>query len=156
MTIKMLVKTFKVGGWAPLSVFITHEVIANVFNAYAWWPDIDVPMHFLGGLAIAFFFSGCFRTLPRQDVPAGRLAVLELLLIGSLTATAAVFWEFTEFTMDQLLGTNVQVSLTNTMKDLAMGISGAILFVLIRAVKLHSGIEAVRELTLDWVRGGTI
>lgn len=151
--VKMLVKILRVGGWAPMLVFVTHEVIANVFDAYAWWPDIDVPMHFLGGFAIAFFISGCFQTLPRQVVPERRLAMLELLLIGSLTATAAVFWEFTEFTMDQLGGTNIQVSLVNTMKDLAMGISGAMVFIGIRASKLHSGVDAVRDLALDWVRG---
>ena len=156
VTKKMLVKIVRVGGWAPLLVFVTHEIIANVFNAYAWWPDIDVPMHFLGGLAIAFFFSGCFRALPRQDVPERRLAVLELLLIGSLTATAAVFWEFTEFTMDQFLGTNVQVSLANTMQDLALGITGGIVFITVRAMKLRAGTQALKELTLDWVRGGTV
>jgi hypothetical protein len=36
-----------------------------------------------------------------------------------------VFWEFAEFSMDRLLGTNVQISLQNTMQDLFMGMVGA-------------------------------
>jgi hypothetical protein len=156
---KQIVKTFwkllTVGGWAPLLVFATHVFIDRVLNAYDWWPSIDIPMHFSGGLAIAFFISRCFQTLPRQDVPKSRLVILELLLAGSLTATAAVFWEFAEFTLDQLAGTNVQVNLANTMKDMAMGIMGAIVYISIRASQLRAGANEIKELTLDWVRGQT-
>ncbi|MBN1878222.1 MAG: hypothetical protein JXA33_28645 [Anaerolineae bacterium] len=146
-------KVVKVGGWAPLLVFATHLFIDRVLNAYEWWPPIDSPMHFSGGLAIAFFVSRCFQTLPRQDVPKGRLAILELLLVGSLTATTAVLWEFAEFSLDQLFGTNVQVSLANTMKDMALGIFGAVVLVGVRAAQLRAGADEIKELALDWVRG---
>ncbi len=127
--------------------------IDRVLNAYEWWPTIDIPMHFGGGVAIAFFISRCFQVLPRQPVPKSRLSILELILIGSLTATAAVFWEFAEFTIDQIYGTNVQVSLINTIQDMAMGISGAIAVIVIRAFQLHTGVAELKEITLDWVRG---
>ena len=146
-------KVLKVGGWAPLLVFATHMFMSHALNAYDWWPSIDVPMHFSGGLAIAFFVSRCFQTLPRQDVPQGRLAILELLLIGSLTATVAVFWEFAEFSLDQVFGTNVQVNLANTMKDMALGILGAIMLIGMRVVQLRVGANEFKELALDWVRG---
>jgi hypothetical protein len=146
-------KVLKIGGWAPLLVFTTHVFIDRVLNAYDWWPPIDIPMHFSGGLAIAFFISRCFQTLPRQAVPKSRLVVLELLLAGSLTATVAVFWEFAEFSLDQIFGTNVQVSLANTMKDMAMGISGALVFIMVRAAQLHAGAAEFKEITRDWVRG---
>jgi hypothetical protein len=148
-----ILKIFKAGGWAPLLVFVIHVFIANVLRAYDRWPWIDVPMHFFGGMAIAFFVSKCFQTLPRQDVPRNRLIVLELLLAGSLTATAAVFWEFEEFTFDQLFHHNVQISLANTMKDLAMGVTGSIAYIAYRATQLRAGVNEVRELALDWFRG---
>jgi hypothetical protein len=79
--------------------------------------------------------------------------VLELILIGSLTASAALCWEFAEFAIDQLLGTNVQVSLENTMIDLAMGMLGGMLLILIRARQLQVGANDLREITFDWIRG---
>lgn len=152
-----LAKTFwkilAVGGWAPLLIFATHMFIDRVLNAYEWWPTIDIPMHFGGGIAIAFFISKCFQVLPRQPVPKSRLSILELMLVGSLTATAAVFWEFAEFTIDHIYGTNVQVSLANTIQDMAMGISGAIVVIIVRAMQLRAGATELKEITLDWVRG---
>lgn len=142
-----------VGGWAPLLVFAAHMLSDRVFDAYGRWPSFDIPMHFSGGLAIAFFISRCFQTLPRGTVSRSRCVVLELLLAGSLAATAAVFWEFAEFTLDQLFGSNIQVSLANTMKDMAMGISGAVVFILARARQLRMGTRELREVTNDWVRG---
>jgi hypothetical protein len=106
-------------------------------------------------LAIAFFISRCFRLLPREmaTIKRSRIVLLELLLIGSLTATAAVFWEFAEFTIDQAFGMNVQISLANTMQDLAMGISGATLFIFIRSRQLRVGASELREITSDWLYG---
>jgi hypothetical protein len=146
-------KVLVLGGWAPLVVFAAHEFFGNIFNVYEYWPSIDVPMHFAGGFAFAYFVSQSFQQLPRGAVQRSRSVILELLLVGTITATAAVFWEFAEFTKDQLFGTNVQVSLANTMKDLAVGISGSIVFILIRARNLRAGITEIRELTSDWVRG---
>ena len=141
------------GAWLPVLVFGTHILMSSVFYTYAAWPDVDIIMHFAGGFAIAFFVSGCFRALPRGEVNRSRVVLLELLLIGSLTVTAAVFWEFREFAYDQFLGGNRQVSLANTMQDLAMGIMGSGLFILIRAWQLRAGFRELRELTFDWVRG---
>jgi len=39
--------------------------------------------------------------------------------------TSAVFWEFAEFASDQLLGTAIQESLTETILDLLFGVIGA-------------------------------
>jgi len=113
-------------------------------------------MHFSGGVAIAFFISRCFQALPRGRVRRSRVVLLEPLLIGSLTASAAVCWEFAEFTVDQLFGSNIQTSLANTMQDLAMGISGAIVLILIRIKQLRVGISEVQEFAFDWIRGQAV
>jgi hypothetical protein len=86
-------------------------------------------------------------------VQRSRSVVLELLLIGSLTTTAAVFWEFAEFSLDQLFKSNIQVSLPNTMKDLAMGIIGATTLMIIRARQLRVSSVELTEITKDWLEG---
>jgi hypothetical protein len=146
-------KLFKSGGWAPTAVLGTHIFLVRVLHLYIRFPAADMPMHFSGGLAIAYFISRCFRLLPRDGVRRSRVVVLELVLIVSLTAAAAVFWEFAEFLVDRVLGTNLQVSLANTMRDMAMGISGALAFAMIRSRQLRVRLDEVREVAGDWVRG---
>jgi hypothetical protein len=148
-------KVLKIGGWAPLLIFATHMFLDRAVHAYDIWPPIDIPMHFCGGMAIAYFISRCFQLLPREaaTIRRSRIVLLELLLVVSLTATAAVFWEFAEFTIDQVFGSNVQIGLANTMQDLAMGISGATLFAIIRSRQLHAGYRELREITSDLTYG---
>jgi dolichyl-phosphate-mannose--protein O-mannosyl transferase len=110
-------------------------------------------MYFSGGVAIAFLISSSFQLLPRASIKRSRVVLLELLLIGSLTATATVFWEFAEFSVDQLLGTNIQLGLANTIKDMAMGILGSILIVLIRVWQLRIGRSELKEIAFDWIHG---
>ena len=144
------------GGWFPLTVFTIQLILRDGFHIYDYYPSADVPMHFVGGIAIAFFISRSFQRLPRETIKRSRVVLLELLLIGSLTATIAVFWEFAEFALDQLAGSNIQVSLANTMKDLAMGMFGAIFLIFIRAKQLRIGKNELQEITHEWMQGQTI
>ena len=61
--------------------------------------------------------------------------VIMLAFVFTSVATIAVFWEFGEFTIDHVLGKNVQVSLANTMQDLLIGILGALTVVVYQFVK---------------------
>jgi hypothetical protein len=146
-------KVLTIGGWFPLVVFFTHLFLSRVLGIYEIYPDMDIPMHFAGGLSIAFFVSKCFRVLPRDYVKKGRVNILEILLIGSITASVAVFWEFGEFLFDQSFGTNIQISLANTIQDLAMGLLGASVIIFIRSRQLHIDASQVREVTFDWLNG---
>ncbi len=148
---KAIAKAWRIGGWAPILVFAVHVFLIEVLDLYAIWPNADMPMHLAGGLAIAFFTSRCFQAFPHEAVRGSRLAVLELLLMGCLTATVAVFWEFAEFGIDRLFGTDMQVSLANTMQDLALGIAGAGLFILHRARRLRLGGAEIGEMIVDWI-----
>jgi hypothetical protein len=145
-------KLFVVGGWAPLLVFLAHVVGDRVIDVYSVWPDADVPMHFAGGLSFAFFASGCIRALTAGAPKSSRLVVLELVLAGSLTATAAVLWEFAEFALDHTVGTTLQVSLANTMQDMALGLLGAVAFLVVRARRLRAGAE-LRAVANEWLAG---
>ena len=77
------------------------------------------------------------------------MVVLELVLIFSLTAVAAVLWEIGEYATDQLFDTTVQVGLLDTMEDLVAGMAGASVMVLVRFWQLKAGLNDFRELFKD-------
>ena len=66
--VSAILKILKIGGWLPLAVFSTHVFLSRVLHLYDIFPPMDIPMHFAGGLAIAFFISKCFQILPRDYV----------------------------------------------------------------------------------------
>jgi hypothetical protein len=82
-------------------------------------------MHYLGGLSMAYSLSLAQTSLQNHKVDSQLDKIIELVLVFTLVATVAVFWEFAEFLLDHWLGTDLQVSLPNTMRDLLMGILGA-------------------------------
>jgi hypothetical protein len=152
-SIEMIRKVLVVGGWAPLLVFLIHVIASRVFQAYQVLPKTDIPMHVAGGLAMAFFVSRCFRALPREVVRSSRLVVLEVVLVGSLTTSAAVVWELAEFSLDQLVGSHFQVGLANTMQDMALGMLGAGVFIAARARQLRAGRADLRDVAVEWISG---
>jgi hypothetical protein len=119
--------------WAPLLVFGVHCVLSRaVLDAYEAWPDLDVPMHLLGGLAIAHFASHAARTGADLGF-LGRPSHLALaLLVLAATGTATVLWEFGEFSADALLDAGAQKGLPDTMLDMALGLAGGVARVLLR------------------------
>ncbi len=115
-------------GWLPIAVFLAHEVCAHVVDGYRLWPSVDIPLHFFGGLAIAFFVSGAIRTFSYHGVIKQPDTLVHLALVLSAACTAAVFWEFAEWTADNTLGTTCQVGLDDTILDLLMGVVGGAAF----------------------------
>ena len=108
----------------PIAVLLAHLIATNVLNLYLLFPSLDIPFHFLGGFSIAYTSAQILSYLEKAKITTTLNKALSLVLIFSLTATATVFWEFAEFTRDQLLNTNIQISLANTMQDQFMGILG--------------------------------
>jgi hypothetical protein len=104
-------------------VFLTHLIAARVLHLYDLFPHVDILFHFLGGLSIAFTATHLFCYLESENIIDLNKAIF-LVLVISLTATTTVFWEFAEFLSDQLLGTQLQPNLANTMQDQFLGILG--------------------------------
>jgi hypothetical protein len=146
---RSLWRLLAVGGWAPLSLFLLHVALDAGLDAYAAWPRADVPMHLAGGAAMAFFVSRCLRVLTRESANC-RVVAVELTLVVSLTMTAAVVWELGEFALDRLADTRLQVSLANTMQDLACGGLGAAAFVAAGVRRLRTAAAGLREIVTDW------
>jgi hypothetical protein len=110
----------------PAAVFLGHLTVARILHLYNLFPHIDIPFHFLGGLSIAYTSARILSYLEEEKVVARLNGIIFTILLISITATAAVLWEFMEFTGDQLFHTNIQVSLANTMQDQFMGILGGL------------------------------
>jgi len=111
--------------WPPILVFSFHVFLVSVVHIYDSYPRLDVPMHYLGGLSMALSLSIGVSVLQARHTISSLDKIVELILIFTLVATIAVFWEFAEFLLDRFLGTDLQISLPNTMQDLLMGILGA-------------------------------
>ena len=115
----------------PLTVLFAHLIGSKVLNLYMLFPNLDILSHFAGGFSIAYTSTQILTYLEKEKIMAPPHPVLLLVLIFSLTATAAVFWEFAEFIGDQLLKANIQISLANTMQDQFMGIVGGTVWIII-------------------------
>ena len=119
-------------GWFPLAVFLAHEYCSHVLDGYGRWPAIDIPMHFLGGLAMAYFLAGVLRTCADQQLLRAPEPILRFVLIFGLVGTIATFWEFAEWTSDHVFGTNCQMNdLGDTLLDQLMGLVGAAAYLLV-------------------------
>jgi hypothetical protein len=114
------------GGWPAIAVFMFHVVASSGFNAYAQFPWLDIPMHFVGGVAIAYFFHRASITASERGIIGPYHPVTHGVLVVSLTCVAAVVWEFAEFVADCFLDTYAQLGLRDTLADMFLGICGGI------------------------------
>jgi hypothetical protein len=127
LTKEIFIKISRVAAWAPLSVLIGHSVFAKIFGHE---PYVDPVMHFSGGVAAAYFFRKVSALAP-EALGALTEDARDLLSFG-LTCSIALFWEIVEFSSDTFLGTTVQTSNANTMRDLILGVVGALVFLIFR------------------------
>lgn len=106
---------------APIFVLLLNFVALRL---YLIWPDFDIPMHFLGGCAIAIGWMVIRRAMHRVE-PHG----YAIMTTVAVVALAAVLWEFSEYLADRaglsLAGAN-QPSVSDTMGDLFFGLCGGI------------------------------
>lgn len=114
--------TLRDAAWAPLTVFACYLIAAQGFDAYHFVPWLDIPTHFLGGMAAAHFFRTAALHLERL---VGRIpGPVQIILAFGLTAVSAVIWEFYEFTSDLLMGTQMNLGVADTLGDLFVGMLG--------------------------------
>jgi len=115
--------------WAPMAVVVVHWLAGR---SWGHEPYVDPVMHFVGGAVAAFFFL--------RAADCGRRYLGELSLLGrallafGLATFAAVAWEFGELFLDLFRWGSFQRGLTNTMRDLFLGVGGALLYVVTNAV----------------------
>jgi len=124
--IKKLVSIFAL----PFLLFCFH-IVLSLFDVYQkyHWPDI--PMHVLGGVFIANSFSLALTYFQEKKLLSELNLLSTSVFLFALTSTAAVFWEFGEFSWDFFVHASAQMSLEDTMVDMFLGIfwGGAALIV---------------------------
>lgn len=123
-----LLVTVRRVGWLPIAVLMAHEVCAHVFDIYRLWPPVDIPLHFLGGFAVAYFTAGGIRVLSEHSLIREPDLFVYIALVFALSCTAAVFWEFAEWIADHTIGTTCQMGLDDTILDLLMGVAGGSIY----------------------------
>lgn len=116
--------------WFPLLVFILHLLLGWSFDIYEKISGFDMFTHCIGGIAIAFFFSKILAILSNRGAIDSMSRTIRSTLVFTLTATAAVFWEFAEYIVDLYAGTRIQRNLQDTIVDMAFGIFGGMLFLI--------------------------
>ncbi len=119
--------------WFPVVVYGAHVIASRVLLAYDYFPQLDIPMHLAGGIAIAFFFLRSLNALEVHGLIQDPGLLVTLTLLFTLTCTAAVFWEFAEYVTDHTLGTRAQLGLEDTLLDMLFGILGGAAFIAVRA-----------------------
>jgi len=119
--------------WFPIIVLTVHILLFRwSLGLYKTMPWIDGPVHYLGGFSIAYSLLILIKEAQSKGCIQKIEPIIKWVLVIGLVATVAVLWELLEFTLDRVMGTNVQVSLQNTMKDLLTGVMGGVTLVLFR------------------------
>jgi len=115
--------TLREAAWAPLCV-VGIYVFGLAFHLFRMFPFIDIPTHFMGGVTITYFYRVAIRNSQKflGDIPIP----IQILLAFTATGTTTVFWEFYENIIDHFVGTHMVLGLEDTIVDLAMGLSGAL------------------------------
>ncbi|MEB0029432.1 hypothetical protein QN372_01590 [Undibacterium sp. RTI2.1] len=118
-----LLRSFRHAAWAPLSVFAFYAIVAKGFNAYLIYPWLDMPTHFFGGMAITYFYliTASYSQVFIEPIPR----IIQLILPLGLTTVTAVVWEFWEYLSDVILGTKMNLGVSDTLSDLFFGLFGA-------------------------------
>lgn len=117
-----LIKIF----WLPGAVFLLDEIFLYTTNSYDLLPWLDIPMHFIGGGAMAYSYAVFLRLLEDRRYIGSMHSWLKILFIVSLVSLTAVVWEWHEFLRDVFLGEHTQLGEADTMGDFFMGILGGL------------------------------
>ena len=118
-----ILSTLREAAWAP-SCVVGFYAIGLMFHLFDKIPQMDIPTHFFGGVAITYFYRSAIKN--SQEFLGNIPLPIQILLAFTATGTTAVFWEFYENTFDFLFHTHMVLGLFDTLKDLFDGIMGAL------------------------------
>ena len=126
--IDWIATTLRKSGWAPLAVFGFY-LVGLVFGLYKAYPPLDIPTHFMGGVAITYFYRGAIRNLKMfyGEVPQA----IHIPFAFTCTGTTIILWEFYENAFDFLFGTHMVRGLEDTITDMFVGLLGALVLSLL-------------------------
>jgi hypothetical protein len=123
-----ILSTLRESAWAPLGV-VGFYVIGLAFGLFDLYPPLDIPTHFMGGVAITYFYRSAIRNSQKVvgDIPFP----VQVILAITSTGTTTILWEFYENFIDHFFGFQTVRGLEETIVDMAMGLSGALILSLL-------------------------
>ena len=118
-----IVTTLREAAWAPIAVIIFYA-LGLIFHWFDLFPPLDIPTHFMGGVAITYFYRSAIRNSQKflGDIPQP----IQIILAFTATGTTTILWEFYENLSDYFLHTRHVRGLDDTIMDLFIGLSGAL------------------------------
>jgi uncharacterized membrane protein YjdF len=121
--------------------------INGFYNNISWW---DLALHFLSGpLCGIFIYSVILHLRGKPEGKTGLTHGMSLLLVFCFIMTFGTVWEIVEFTLDNLLGMNMQRgSLLDTMTDILLNTLGAIVFTIIVHIRLKGRLASMDRLAI--------
>lgn len=124
--------TFRKSITAMISVLVINQISIwlGFYETFDW---IDIPMHYLGGIAIGMFAIALWLDGISEIKFKGRLArhldwwLVPIFVLG-VVSMVAIAWEWHEFALDVLItGAPVrQPDIADTMLDFLMGMLGGV------------------------------
>jgi len=123
-----IITTLKESAWAPLSVFGFYLFGLSI-HLYDKIPPLDIPTHFMGGVAITYFFRSAIRNV--QPLVGEIPLPIRILFAFTCTGTTVVLWEFYENILDYFFGFHMVLGLGDTIKDMFLGLFGALVLTLL-------------------------
>lgn len=97
-------------------------------KVYEVWAPVDIPMHFLGGVSITYFFWKSISICESNSLIHPLQTRIKSVLTLSLTGSTTVLWEFAEYIADHTICSGVQLGLEDTLLDMLLGILGAVFY----------------------------
>lgn len=116
---------------STIAIFLSFHVFALYSFLYWKLPLLDNMMHFAGGFLVALVMIWRMHFSGKNSLPALPF-VFSLVIILGAVSLVGVLWEFYEFLSDKFITKNnyislMQPGLVDTMKDLALDLSGGLL-----------------------------
>ena len=125
--IQWIAATWKESAWAPLSV-IGFYSIGLIFDWYDRFPPLDIPTHFMGGVAITYFYRSA---IDHSQKVVGKIPPpIQILFAFTCTGTTIILWEFYENILDFVFHAHNVLGLGDTIKDMFIGLTGALVLTL--------------------------
>lgn len=122
---------------AVLRIFSAPMIVLAValaflaLGVYRFLPWVDVPLHLAGSIALAVSYQLVLQRLQQSGSLTRLPAFVILPFVIAAVVTTGVLWEFLEFLADVAYpALQMQVSIANTMGDLALDLAGGLLGVL--------------------------
>ena len=118
-----VIDTLREAAWAPIVVFLFY-LVARSLQLFIYFPPLDIPTHFMGGVVITYFYRVAIRNAQRLvgEIPFP----IQVLFAFTCTGTTTIFWEFYENISDYFFHSQMVRGVTDTVVDLFVGLLGAL------------------------------